>query len=122
VLLVLGLCLAAGLFALAVGTQTAQAAGTGDITGSVTAQVGGGALANINVNAYASLDDYNNGNQAVSTQTNTEGTYDLVALPAGSYLIEFRDDNNGDYLTQYYNGKASARTPCWPPPATSPAR
>ncbi len=99
----------------------------------MTAQVGGDPLANISVNVYASLDDYANGNQAASTQTDSNGTYDVGSLPVGSsYLVEFRDDPNGDYATQYYDAKSTidaadpvavdrrhcprpASTLCWPP-------
>jgi hypothetical protein len=79
----------------------------GHITGTVTAQVGGGTLGNIWVNVYASVADYNNGNPAANTRTNSDGTYDLGSLPAGSYLVEFRDDINGDYATQYYHAKST---------------
>jgi len=109
---VLALCLAAGLLALALAVPSAQAATSGDITGTVknASSVG---LANITVNAYASVDAYNNGNQAATTQTAANGSYDLSALPVGSYLVEFRDDNTGDYVTQFYNNKATidAATP-----------
>src|SRR5664280_2601 len=102
--LAIGVCLVVTGLLLGVATPAAQAVATGDIAGTVTAQVGGAHLANISVNAYASLDDYYSGNQAASTQTVSNGTYDFGgSLPAGSYLVEFRDDSNGNYLTQYYN-------------------
>ena len=79
----------------------------GHVTGTVTnaSDVG---LGGINVNAYASLVDYYSGNQVSGTQTNPDGTYDLGGLPAGDgYLVEFWD-NNGDYLTQYYDNQATS--------------
>ncbi len=86
----------------------AQAVDTGDIAGTVTAQVGGAHLADISVNVYASLDDYYSGNQAASTQTVANGAYDFGgSLPAGSYLVEFRDDSSGNYLTQYYDAQST---------------
>jgi uncharacterized membrane protein YhfC len=108
-LIVLALCLAAGLLALALAVPSAQAATTGDITGTVT-DASAVDLANITVNVYASVDDYNNGNWIANTQTNGDGSYDLGSLPAGSYLVEFRDDNAGNYLTQLYNNKATIDT------------
>jgi len=84
----------------------------GHISGTVT-KAGGVGLNNISVNAYASLDDYNNGQQVANTGTgtNADGTYDLGGLPASTtgYIVEFADWNNGDYFTQYYDNTPIAR-------------
>ena len=95
--------------ALLVSPLAARAAPAGHITGTVT-NASAVALANISVNAYASVDDYNNGNQIASTQTSGDGSYDLGSLPTGSYLVEFRDDTNGNYLTQLYNNEPTIDT------------
>jgi len=61
----------------------------GHITGTVTKE-GGVGLGEISVNAYASLDDYNNGNQLANTQTDGNGDYDLGGLPAEYHRLHRR--------------------------------
>src|SRR5665811_60034 len=102
-LLAISVCIlvAALLFGVA-AAPPAQAVDAGHISGTVT-NAGHDPLPNISVNVYASLNDYYNWNQLANQWTNADGTYDLGGLPVGSYLVEFRDDNKGDYLTQYYN-------------------
>jgi len=107
-LLAISVCIlvAALLFGVA-AAPPAQAVDAGHISGTVT-NAGHDPLPNISVNVYASLNDYYNWNQLANQWTNADGTYDLGGLPVGSYLVEFRDDNKGDYLTQYYKGQLTA--------------
>ena len=84
----------------------ATLAAAGHVTGTVT-NAGAVGLGGINVNAYASVDDYNNGNQVNGTQTAADGSYDLGGLPTGSYLVEFQRRIYGAYVTQFYNNKAT---------------
>ena len=90
---------------------------TGTVTDASTTGLGG-----IKVHVYASLDDYYGENGPAGwTLTNPDGTYDLGGLPAGDgYLVEFRDDDNGDYITQYYDGQVTieAATPVSVTPGT----
>lgn len=85
---------------------------TGDIAGTVTDQNGTG-VAGIKVNAYASMNDYQNANQASWTLTNTDGTYDISSLSAGSYIVSFNgasgtNDSAGKYyIEQLYNNKTT---------------
>ena len=49
-----------------------------------------------------------NGSQAAWADTNRNGTYTLSGLAAGTYRVEFSNNwNAGNYLTQYYNDKAT---------------
>ncbi len=78
------------------------------ITGRVRgAGPGAAGLEGISVSAkvYRAPDDW----QTVpgGTSTAADGTYDIGALPAGTYRIEFRDDSAGNYVTQYFNDAAT---------------
>ncbi len=78
------------------------------ITGRVRgAGPGAAGLEGISVSAkvYRGPDDW----QTVpgGTSTAADGTYDIGALPAGTYRIEFRDDSAGNYVTQYFNDAAT---------------
>ena len=81
----------------------ARAAGTGQITGTVTAAAGGALLQSVSVYAYtsktAALYDY-----AAYDYTGADGKYALTGLADGSYYLRFEKT---DYLTSYYNGRAS---------------
>jgi hypothetical protein len=88
----------------------ATLAPAGHISGTVT-KAGGVGLANVSVNAYASVDDYNNGNSIAGTITNADGSYDLGDLPTGSYLVQFGasmwvgDWVKGNYVMQFYHNE-----------------
>jgi ell wall binding domain 2 (CWB2)/Fibronectin type III domain/Carboxypeptidase regulatory-like domain len=74
----------------------------GNITGTVTAAVGGGALANICVTLYH-LDGTYGGNGGC---TDSAGYFTSSAVAAGTYKVGFYD-YSGAYSSQYYNGKST---------------
>ena len=76
------------------------------ITGTIT-DATGQPLDNIDVKAFASADDAYTGNWVALTQTDEHGTYRLGGLPEGDYIVEFSNDESGDYVTQYYDGLAT---------------
>jgi hypothetical protein len=87
----------------------ASLAAAGRITGTVTGPDGSSPLANIAVSVYYW---YDNGDGSgywrsmASTSTNSNGSYSLGGLPAGTYRVGF-DDYNGNYLSEYYNNVSS---------------
>jgi len=89
-LLLLALCLAAGLLALAVAAPAARAVSTtGDISGTVTDASHAG-LAGIIVSAYRS--DGSGGWTSVNdANTASDGSYDIGGLAAGTYRVAFTD-------------------------------
>jgi len=108
-LLAISACILLGALLLGVVVPPAAQAADGTITGTVTRASDGHTVGGIDVNAYASKDDYYMGNQAASTPTDGVGAYELT-LPDGSYYVEFRDnrDNtNGVYATQYFSGAST---------------
>ncbi len=81
-------------------TASAELAPAGLISGTVTAEAGGARLEGINVSAYeATSGDYVN-----NDYTDTSGAYLVGGLAAGSYKLRFYD-NDGQYLTEYYDDK-----------------
>lgn len=82
----------------------------GHIAGRVT-DATGTPLANIRVDAYTSVEAYNNGYNGTATaiaETTADGTYDMGTLPAGNYLIVFNQGgggNNPTYITGYYHNQ-----------------
>ena len=100
-LLALGLCLAAGMLALALATP-AYAAPSGDIAGTVTNASHSG-LENIDVTAYQS-DGSGGWNYVNDVNTASDGSYDIGGLAAGTYRVEF-NDGSGVYLSQCYNNQ-----------------
>ena len=75
----------------------------GHIVGKVT-DANHAPLQGIWVNAYASVNDFENGHSAAwGRQTDFNGIYDLGDVPVGDgYLVEFSDDA-GDYVTQFFH-------------------
>jgi 5-hydroxyisourate hydrolase-like protein (transthyretin family) len=78
----------------------------GKISGTVTAAQGGAPLSSASVYVYSSQStpsyDYFS-----YDYTDASGAYTLTGLPAGSYYLRFEKT---DYLTTYYNNKASLAT------------
>jgi 5-hydroxyisourate hydrolase-like protein (transthyretin family) len=74
----------------------------GHVTGTVK-DTGGVAVRGIWVSAYRSSGSHWTYEGRVNV-TAANGTYDLGGLPAGTYRLEFWDEN-GAYATQYYNNK-----------------
>ena len=70
------------------------------ISGTVTSATEPGGLEGVVVNAY-DLDH----NLSGSATTVSGGTYDILNLTAGDYLVEFA--SGGDYLGQWYDNKPS---------------
>jgi 5-hydroxyisourate hydrolase-like protein (transthyretin family) len=93
------LCLAAGLLVFAVAVPPAQAAPTGDVTGTVTNTDLAG-IPNIDVFAIDAGGNYVNG-----VGTESDGSYDLSGLAPGTYRIEFCDYERRFYRTQYYDNE-----------------
>jgi hypothetical protein len=72
--------------------------------GTVTAE-GGGALEDVDVCAYAVGDP----STSVGCElTDSNGAYEIAALPAGEYTVEFTPPAPGEYFTQWYSGATSA--------------
>ena len=64
--------------------------------GTVTAE-GGGALEDVDVCAYAVGDP----STSVGCElTDSNGAYEIAALPAGEYTVEFKPPAPGEYFTQ----------------------
>ena len=76
---------------------------SGAITGTVTAATGGAELGGICVDVQQTV-----GAGFGSATTRVDGTYTVTGLKSGSYSVEFFTGcgNNGNYLTQWYNGQA----------------
>ncbi|MDQ3156850.1 MAG: carboxypeptidase regulatory-like domain-containing protein [Actinomycetota bacterium] len=102
VFLVLGL--------LGAATTAAQAADTAHITGKVT-KAGGAGVAGITVAVFKEYNDEGDvyWDELKSVNTGTTGTYNLSALPAGSYRLGFYDEN-GLYETEYFDNATSVET------------
>jgi hypothetical protein len=84
------------------GINAAMVTG-GQITGTVTDRVSHAAITGICVKAFDS-----GGGVLVSAQTNASGVYTLSGLASGSDRVGFFSGcGAGNYLAQYYNGKAS---------------
>src|SRR5450631_3805837 len=77
---------------------------SGAITGTVTAGTGGADLSGICVDVQQTV-----GAGFGSATTRADGTYTVTGLKSGSYNVEFFTGcgNNGNYLTQWYNGQAT---------------
>jgi hypothetical protein len=75
----------------------------GQIAGAVIDSATSAPIAGICVKAYNS-----SGGVLASAQTNSSGAYALSSVPAGSAQVAFSSGcGASNYLTQYYNGKAS---------------
>ena len=85
--------------------ELATLADTGHIAGTVTNESAAG-LSNMKVSVYASDYDRHMGWPAGWALTGADGSYDVVGLAEGSYLVEFTDDA-GYYATQYFDGDPS---------------
>jgi hypothetical protein len=83
-----------------------QAAGTGQISGTVTAASGGALLSSVWVTAYTSRTASEYAYVAYD-YTDATGTYSLTGLADGTYYVRYEKT---DYLTSFYNGKASLAT------------
>lgn len=82
-----------------------QLGAAGAVSGTVTAAQGGAKVGGLEVEL---LD--NQGNVMTSTFTNTDGTYTLTGVPAGTWYVEFvggRAYNGQYYASEYYLGKGT---------------
>lgn len=68
------------------------------ISGTVKS-ASGSALSNIRVDAFDA-----NGNQVSESRTTQAGTYTLTGLAAGSYVVQFTDDQLGQFETEFLGG------------------
>jgi hypothetical protein len=78
---------------------------TGRVTGTVTADAGGAGLAGICVWAAAES------GFASSTQTTTDGTYELTGLPSGPHQVRFYDCTSGVYAGEIYDDLPGSASP-----------
>jgi hypothetical protein len=77
----------------------------GEITGKVTSATTKDGLADVEVCATSGSEEYEG---ETCTDTSSSGEYTVSALASGAYSVEFYSYGpDSDYLTQYYNGKAS---------------
>ena len=83
-----------------VPVAAATAAGTGELSGTVTSAVTGGPLASAYVEVYTT----SSGSWVGSASTDHNGAFQVGNLAPGSYDVEF---SAGGYLAQYYNGQAT---------------
>lgn len=83
----------------------------GTVTGKVTNTLGVG-IANILVDVYATVSDYQNGILSAGYHTEADGTYRLSGLHAGTYIVAFNEPINmmyhANYETEFYNGQPTA--------------
>ncbi len=80
----------------------ALAAGSGQITGTVTSASTAEPINGIEVCAYQ---EYLGGYGC--TKTEPDGEYTIAALKPGEYKVEF-SDRDGDFLSQFYDGKPAS--------------
>jgi len=83
-----------------------SAATTGSISGKVTSAAGHAAIEGIEVCALSAGSHNTQGCEL----TGADGSYTISGLAAGSYNVEFFAFGDLNYLTQYYNGKATLNT------------
>jgi len=86
--------------------KNAELAVAAHITGKVT-KSGGTALSGIDVTAYEQVNDDGDvyWEEFGYAMTSSTGTYDLGALPGGSYRIGFDDFEYENYLSEYFENK-----------------
>ncbi|BDV29861.1 hypothetical protein Microterr_05210 [Microbacterium terricola] len=89
--------------------QAAHAAGTASITGTVSAESGGAAIANSSVTLYKRS---GSGTSAYwsyqkSVRTDSAGAYAFTALDAGSYTLEITAPSGQNYVDEWWNDKAT---------------
>ena len=88
------------------GSVDAAMAAGGQVSGTVTDALSSAAVANVEVDVYAS-------NSSLSTPVDTvctasDGTYTVAGLATGSYYVGFNDGCGAlNYAPQFYNGKSS---------------
>jgi Carboxypeptidase regulatory-like domain len=75
---------------------------SGELTGTVRDASTHAALPGVAVTVYDAA-----GNFVQSTRTDESGAYRLNGLATGAYRVEFDASSLGNYLPQFYNGKAS---------------
>ena len=76
----------------------------GRISGTVTAQAGGSPLEGVEIQLYryeANFDHWNSIWVGRNIYTDTNGNYEVKGLPAGDYIVEFRDPS-GNYAQEYH--------------------
>jgi hypothetical protein len=72
----------------------------GSISGTVTSDADGKGIANVNVTAS----DYTTSQTIKSVNTNSDGTYTLTGVPAGTYKLRAIPSNGKlNYADEYYN-------------------
>jgi len=103
------LCLALSDTVAVRGGETTPAidatlARAGDVTGTVTDAAGSG-LRGVDVAAWQSKGAI--WRQINDVMSQSDGTYDLTGLAPGNYRLEFRDDFNPGYATQFYDNEPS---------------
>lgn len=92
--------------------NTAKLSPAGLVSGTVK-DTNDRSVANLNVRAYKSVDDYNHNRTISWTQTQSDGTYLLGGLPDNAdYYIAFDEQGGGDanYVTQYYHNQPTIDT------------
>jgi hypothetical protein len=84
--------------ALLVGAPMANAADEGSIAGTVRAREGGASIENILVCAY--------GPDRGCVLSDASGEYEIPALPAGNYIVEFSGEfKHVNFFTQFFEDK-----------------
>ena len=82
-----------------------EAAPTGSIAGTVTAE-GGGGLAGVEVCAerYGAVEEFG------CEETDFSGAYEITGLAAGQYTVVFRPSSAQNYVRQFYDGASTELT------------
>ncbi len=93
--------LATAALGLAVSPVSADVPGGSSISGTVTDD-NGDPLERITVTAETAY-----GARSATAFTDVDGRYDLTGLPAGSYVLEFSDRENFEYVAEFYDDAAT---------------
>lgn len=76
---------------------------TSKISGIVTGPNGTVPLSGIDVSAYRLNDSLEYWEWVSSATTQSDGSYVVDGLTTGTYRVGFTDDDQGDYITEYFN-------------------
>lgn len=85
--------------------QTTTIEMTMDPAAHLEGQVSSGGTPLAGIQVWAILRVNNEWSSIRNADTDANGHYNLGGLPAGTYRVEFSDQGNGNYVTEYYNNQ-----------------